>query len=271
MSSQDIDIEYFQLDGTIPITGSVTRYSDFRFEKHFHNHYTILYVEKGVNVGFTENRSYQVHTGHILLINPGDLHAGHSLENEDLIFKSLRIDPDIAHRLCVENEVNTGGDIYFDIEPISDPGIAHILSSILGDRTACFHTDEKITRLLVPLISKHSNQKIRRKYDDHPVERAHQYIHDNLDKNFSLDQLAKAAYISPFYLIRQFRRKYGLTPFQYLRNLRIEKAKHLLETRSISEVAVEVGFFDQSHFLKHFRKVEGEMPSRYTRGIRTSN
>ncbi len=76
--------------------------------------------------------------------------------------------------------------------------------------------------------------------------------------------MSAIAYLSPFHLLRVFRKKVGITPNEYLINLRIEKAKALLrEGVTISEIAFHTGFTDQSHLTKTFRGLTGMTPKKY--------
>ena len=70
----------------------------------------------------------------------------------------------------------------------------------------------------------------------------------------TLDDIARAAGVSRFHVIRLFRRAYGMTPFQYRRRLRLQRAEELLRAglRAV-DVAFEVGFADQSHMCAAMR------------------
>ena len=80
----------------------------------------------------------------------------------------------------------------------------------------------------------------------------------------SLDELAAVAGLSKGYLLRAFAREKGITPYRYLENLRIERAKRLLEegVRPV-DAALQTGFSDQSHFTNHFKTLIGLTPSQY--------
>jgi len=89
-------------------------------------------------------------------------------------------------------------------------------------------------------------------------------LEDRTADNLGLDELAAAAGLSRFHLIRVFQRRYGLTPFAYQRTRRIEKARAVLRTGSaIAEVAAAAGFSDQSHLGRSFRAVMGSTPGEY--------
>jgi AraC family transcriptional regulator len=87
-------------------------------------------------------------------------------------------------------------------------------------------------------------------------------IHDDLKANPSLKALADAVQLSPHHFSRVFRRVTGIAPHQYLLSQRINLAhRFLIETSlPIAEVAQKVGFYDQSHFNYHFKRLIGVTP-----------
>ena len=89
-----------------------------------------------------------------------------------------------------------------------------------------------------------------------------------IDKNFSekidLSNISDEAYFSKFHFIRLFKSIYGKTPHQYLKYVRIEKAKALLRSEvTVSEVCFSVGFDSISSFSGLFSKTVGMSPSAY--------
>jgi AraC family transcriptional regulator len=99
-----------------------------------------------------------------------------------------------------------------------------------------------------------------------PALRAVQaYIDAHLNQNFALADLAAIAHLSEFHFARQFKQTTGLPPHQFVIHQRVERAKRLIAARqlSLAQVAVEVGFSDQSHLTRHFKRVVGVTPSRF--------
>jgi AraC-like DNA-binding protein len=85
------------------------------------------------------------------------------------------------------------------------------------------------------------------------------------DTPITIDDLSREVALSPYYLIRAFRRVYKQTPHQYLVGQRIAKAKELLRNTdlSVTEICVTVGFQSLGSFSTLFRKVAGVSPSAY--------
>ncbi len=92
-----------------------------------------------------------------------------------------------------------------------------------------------------------------------------EYIHENLDRELSLAEIAGTVQMSSHYFATLFKQSTGLAPHQYITKCRIEKAKILLAKRDLSivEICLEVGFQSQSHFTKVFRKGTGTTPKVY--------
>lgn len=88
------------------------------------------------------------------------------------------------------------------------------------------------------------------------------YIHSHLDRPLHLAELADVSGISQYYFCRLFKQSMGVTPYQYVLQQRMEKAKELLQQRkhTIAEVAGLVGCADQSRFTKHFKNHIGITP-----------
>lgn len=101
-----------------------------------------------------------------------------------------------------------------------------------------------------------------------PVRRAAEFLRERLAGPVSLDELAAHVGRDKFYLCRMFRAQVGLPPHAYLTHLRVVRARQLLArgTRP-SEVARNVGFYDQSQLTRHFRRITGVTPARYARDL----
>ncbi|MBN3959432.1 AraC family transcriptional regulator [Nostoc sp. NMS8] len=90
------------------------------------------------------------------------------------------------------------------------------------------------------------------------------YIHEYLYQDLKLIELSAIAQLSPYYFLRLFKQRMGITPHQYILQCRIDKAKHLLQhsNLSIAEIATQTGFSDQSHLTKCFKGQVGVTPKK---------
>jgi transcriptional regulator GlxA family with amidase domain len=89
----------------------------------------------------------------------------------------------------------------------------------------------------------------------------------HIGDNVSLDDIARAACVSRSHFTRLFRVSMGASPMYHLLRMRIERAKTLLaqNDQSICSIALSLGFFDQSHFSRTFRRMTGMSPSEFAR------
>jgi AraC-like DNA-binding protein len=103
------------------------------------------------------------------------------------------------------------------------------------------------------------------------VRLAKDYLRQRLAENVSLEELAAAAGLNRFPLLRAFNREVGIPPHAFQISLRIARARELLALRRQPvEVAIELGFYDQSHFSNHFKRCFGLSPREYAVQVRHS-
>lgn len=101
------------------------------------------------------------------------------------------------------------------------------------------------------------------------LKRVNEFIEANLDQPITLDDLAVVAGVGPSYFPRVFRQATGSTPYQFVLHRRIKHSMELLAERelSVAEIALAVGFANQSHFTTAFRKVNGITPGEYRNSL----
>ncbi len=91
-------------------------------------------------------------------------------------------------------------------------------------------------------------------------------LDERVTEGIALDEAARLVHAHPAHLVRAFSGAYGIAPHQYLMSRRVDHARRLLlEGRPPGEVATATGFYDQSHLTRHFRKLVGVTPGRYSR------
>jgi len=126
-----------------------------------------------------------------------------------------------------------------------------------------------IEQIVVQLLRHHTN--VRRSDElelsraglvDRRIRRAIELMHANLSRDLPLEEIAAAAYLSPFHFSRVFKKLTGATPHAYLATLRAARAEELLAQTdlSVTEVSARVGYTSPSHFTKAFRQSTGMTP-----------
>ena len=100
---------------------------------------------------------------------------------------------------------------------------------------------------------------------DYRVRRITKLLSDDLSRDVDLNALANSVNLSVSRLRHLFKDETGLTPAQYLKRLRLERARELMEESflSLKEVMPQVGISDESHFVRDFKKKHGLPPIKY--------
>jgi AraC family transcriptional regulator len=129
-----------------------------------------------------------------------------------------------------------------------------------------------IEQLVVHLLRRHSNVRRSEELElsrvglvDRRIRRAIELMHAHLHRELPLEEIAAAAFLSPFHFARLFKKLTGASPHAYLAALRVTRAQALLaETDlSVSAVGARVGYASPSHFTKAFRQATGLTPRAY--------
>ncbi|MBC8007305.1 MAG: helix-turn-helix transcriptional regulator [Prolixibacteraceae bacterium] len=210
----------------------------------------------------------------LVSIHPSDMPVRWAWDTR-LSFTVMSLDPEYLHKVARES---------FDFDPAQvrlktvegqrDPVITSIAGALMrevmnGDAGSRLYAESLANMLAVHLL---------RNYTEHPelietekisvaprsVIRAMKYIHENYAGDVSLADIAGAANLSSYHLTRVFKKAMGTSPHQYLVQVRVNSARSLLTAgagdRSLAEIASAVGFSDQSHLTRHFKRMLGITP-----------
>ncbi len=152
--------------------------------------------------------------------------------------------------------------------------VADLFSQLKLNRVEDLATQEKLFALFAYLLPFGAHEKTRiarlsalkyatRQEIASRLATAVDLMHEAYQQPVTLDTLAEAACLSKFHLIRVFKEAYHMSPYQYLKKIRIEKAYHLLLTteKSISEIATAVGLENGSSLSRLFYQHYGQYPT----------
>jgi AraC family transcriptional regulator len=133
-----------------------------------------------------------------------------------------------------------------------------IAQAIAGRFLALIHNSK-----LQPESSPRSNQLSSRQ-----LQRVRDFVDANLDTEIRLNAMANACELNTDNFVRLFKKAVGVSPYQFVLGLRVERAKALLleQRDSLSDIAVQCGFTHQEHMTRIFRRFTGVTPGRYRRG-----
>lgn len=187
-------------------------------------------------------------------------------------FIALHLEPTFMKKIAAE-VVNPDRLEVVSQFKLNDPLIYQIgiaLKASLESESVCnrLYTESMATALSAHLLQHYSIQKPKIKgYADGlsqvRLRQVTEYIHQHSAQNPSLMIMAEIVQMSPYYFSRLFKQSTGFTPHQYLLKCRTDRAKQLLKTTnlSIADIANQVGFVDQSHLNRHFKRHFGVSPS----------
>jgi AraC family transcriptional regulator len=183
----------------------------------------------------------------------------------------LMVDPVFMSRIAEGLELNSDRVELVGQRRDADPVLRYIAMALragvqTGDALDPMYGESLSTALAVHLLHEYSaaapTPKRPGELPRGKLVRAVQYIQDQLGTDLTVSGIAQTVGISPYYFTRLFKESTGLPPHQYVVEARVRKAKDLLTTGkfTISEAAQHVGFVDQSHLTRHFKRVFGLPP-----------
>ena len=189
-------------------------------------------------------------------------------------FLFLTLDPVFVSRVAQGLELDADRIELVEQRRSTDPALRHIALALRagvqsGDAVDRMYGEALSTALGVHLLREYGAAVLgpKRQYGGLPREklvRAVEYIQDQLDTDLTVSGIAQAVGLSPNHFTKLFKESTGQSPYQYVVEARVRKAKELLTTAkfTISEAAHHVGFVDQSHLTRHFKRVFGLPPKR---------
>lgn len=237
------------------------------FPNHFHEYYVIGFIENGARCLSCKHKDYIIRKGDIVLFNPGDNHACSQLDNCVLDYRGLNISKDVMLKLAQEVTGNKTLP-YFSENVIADEETAYclyFLHDMIMKGSNKFGREESLFILISNLIQKYAkvfNGDIPECREE--IEKACEFMQRHFDEHIMLDEICRYSGLSKSTLLRAFVQFKGITPYSYLENIRVDKAKKLLEEGMLPiEAAMKTGFFDQSHFTNYFSRFIGLSPGAY--------
>lgn len=213
-----------------------------------------------------------VQPGQLLAWDPSHAHTGSSVDGQPWSARLMVVEIASLHTLAGdEEEAALLVNVAFPEPVLSEPDLSRDflrLHQALDAPITRLERDEQLAEWLRTLVERFSTARGPRPAftarDDRALRLACDYLGDRPERNVGLDELATAAGIGKFRLIRLFRDRTGLPPHALHVAHRIRAARRLLEAgESIAATAAATGFADQSHLHRHFQRSLGITPAQY--------
>jgi AraC-like DNA-binding protein len=243
------------------------------------------YVKDGSAVTRIEGKTYRLEPGHLYLTPPFTLHDDEcdsyfslyyihfyeKVTNKESIFdkysfpigiKASELDYALTRRLM---EVNPGRELRY-LDPELYDNIPTFAEYVARNNRMPAHAIIETQGILNQLIAKFLEKAgIKTEKKDCRINKCLQYIHENLDKNITVNDLSSISCLSEDHFIRLFKKDMNCTPVKYINLKKIEKAQLLLLTTNmqVRDIAMEALIENISYFNKIFKQHTGKTPCQY--------
>ncbi|MET8047640.1 AraC family transcriptional regulator [Streptosporangium sp. NPDC005286] len=246
------------------------RYVTHRFAPHAHEGYAIALVLSGVEEFGYRGARHRAGAGSLSTLNPQEAHDGHAGVPEGWSYRVLYPSVEFVSGIAAEVMTGRGTPCFPETVTYHQPTVELLRAA----HQAAEHGDDLASSTLArtafaALLRRHATRPLleARSCDQDPaVRRAREILHERLVDPPTIEDLARAVDARPFALIRAFKAATGLPPHAYLNTLRIMRARRLLQAGTPpAQVAGDVGFTDQAHLSRHFKRMVGVPPAAYQR------
>ncbi|WP_163999518.1 AraC family transcriptional regulator [Pyxidicoccus caerfyrddinensis] len=239
------------------------------YAKHFHETFSIGVITGGRSTYLNQAAREPVGAGAVVVMNPGDVHACNPIHDQPWSYRMLFVDTrwlaGLQHELGLS--VNQGYHPFARILT-TEPGLYAAFNRFYDVLTAPEAESLRKHSAAVAFFTQaqqHLNPSASPlRQVNARLERAADFISDNCTRPLKLEDICQAAELSASYLIRAFKKRYGMTPHAYLVNRRVQFARAQLKRgHRIADVAHEAGFADQAHLQRAFKQLLAATPGHY--------
>ena len=248
------------------------RFVTHRYGRHSHETYTFGLIEAGVEEFEYGSNLLRAGPGAVALLDPDVVHTGQAGTPSGWAYRVLYPQVDVVTGVAAELGWGPGTP-RFPQTVLYDPATAALLRSAhraaeCGDQLA---SSTLLTTALAGLLRAHAAPgpaggpgPVRKAPD--AVSAVRDLLVERLEDPPTLAELATLTGLSQFALLRAFRAATGLPPHAYLNQQRVRRARRLLDDGlPAATVAAQIGFADQAHLTRHFKRVVGVPPAAYQR------
>ena len=236
---------------------------------HCHDKYEITYILTASGRYIIEGSEHKVNRGNLLLISPVvyhkvDIDDTSPLEMYSIHFSKVALSDKVASMLDQITDGDNSRGIVYPHTLISDElvrAFERFSTAVrLGQNEADAYMQAILTEIII-LLSASEGERINQAGEELGA-RVARYLNANIERNISLDRLARRFFVSKYHLCRAFKSYSGTSVHSYVNHKRIIHAKGLIESGlTASKAAERVGFGDYSAFYRAYLKVVGKSPT----------
>jgi len=238
------------------------------YDAHSHDEFSFGVIDEGEAAYSNQRHKDYIGSGDIVTINPGDVHSCNPNEGR-WSYRMLFVDSHWLGGVQKEMLTTNGNDYQLFSEPLSHANyscgdFSQLFNSLL-DPTHQLEAESLLIQFIEKQFVTYSsiNDDVK-KTEPSRIQWVKELIMDQLEENLTLDNFVDQTGLSRFHIIRSFKQKYGQTPHAFQLDNRIKKAKTLLRSgASLVDVSSQLGFADQAHFQRHFKKRIAVTPKQY--------
>lgn len=235
------------------------------FARHRHDTYAIGVTEAGVQMFDYRGRAERSMPGQVVVLHPDEAHDGRAGGDDGFGYRIVYVEP---ARIAAAVQAIRGrpASLPFAPEPVSrNPTLARAVTAAFHGPAEPLALDALVLRLaegLVAIAADGGSTEAPR-MDQGALDRAREFL-DGRHAVVRSTELETVTGLSRYELARQFRARYGTSPYRYslLRRLDFARGRLRAGTR-LADLALAAGFADQAHFTRMFRSAYGVTPARY--------
>lgn len=258
----------FYRSKAVPIELRSATGSNACYGKHTHQEFSIGSVDAGQSLYFNANKEIQIGVGSLVIVNPEDVHSCNPIVNTAWSYKMLYVCPKwLGHIQSMTVDNQSKSFIPFSQIHTSDPEIYQQFQSLatsIQTNSDTMKIEEDCIIFFTRLFHITHNNVLNKPTPRVSIAKAFSYISENYKTCISIKEIAQHSGLSEYHLILAFKQSYGITPHAMQISMRINEAKVMLKSgQDIASVASELGFNDQSHFHRNFKKLVAATPAEY--------
>lgn len=237
---------------------------------HTHKCAEVFYVIGGKGQFLVSDRSFTITAGDMVIVNPYVEHTETSLAASPLEYivmgiegLELNMEDTTDNSFCIINFYEDGSDVHFYLKNM----LMEIERKNTGFETVC---QDLLDILLIKLLRKTNFSKVlasAREDLSSDTVAVRRYIENHYREPLTLDLLAANVHMNKFHLAHTFSKEFGISPINYIQQLRIRESKDLLCTTDypLTQIASMCGFSSPSYFSQRFRTCTGVSPAEFRR------